>query len=199
MYVYEAKFLFLTHIYGMDWLEELEVDLRNAKSPTLSAQSLDGGIVVKKNKKEWKLWLSIVLIILLATSVSVWRHWSQNKDVFQETSYKIFQEDDDVNLVIQSASTTPEANDNKSSVTPTATVPLVPLDQLARDRLTLVAIVQNHNTQLLKSGANTDDLILINEDWTINKVPNRVVLSKNILGFLKQFIVEENNTMSRDY
>jgi hypothetical protein len=56
------------------------------------------------------------------------------------------------------------------------------------DRMTLLATISNHNTVVIQQNYPKIELIYLNEDWTINRMPNRIALDKADQEFLKQFI-----------
>ncbi len=58
------------------------------------------------------------------------------------------------------------------------------------DRLTLLATVNNHNMVVIQHGYPRSELILLNPDWTINKMPDRIQLDPADKEFLKQFVVK---------
>lgn len=56
------------------------------------------------------------------------------------------------------------------------------------DRLTLLAIVHNHNNAVMKNHRPGSELIFLDQDWTINKLPNSMKLSDQDKLFLKKFL-----------
>lgn len=56
------------------------------------------------------------------------------------------------------------------------------------DRLTLLASVYNHNLVVIQQNLPRSELILLNSDWTIDRMPNRIHLDENDKAFIKPFI-----------
>lgn len=56
------------------------------------------------------------------------------------------------------------------------------------DRLTLLATINNHNLVVTQQGLPRSELILLNSDWTIDKMPNRIQLDPQDQAFIKQFL-----------
>ena len=56
------------------------------------------------------------------------------------------------------------------------------------DRQRLMSILWNHNTMVIKTGGYTTDLILINGDWTIDRLPWLVSLTNDDRNFLIKFL-----------
>ena len=56
------------------------------------------------------------------------------------------------------------------------------------DRLTLLATINNHNGVVIKNALPRQELILLNSDWTINRMPDRIQLDQQDQEFLKQYI-----------
>lgn len=56
------------------------------------------------------------------------------------------------------------------------------------DRQRLISILWNHNTMVIKTNGYTNDLILINGDWTIDRMPWLVALTNDDKEFLNRFL-----------
>ncbi len=56
------------------------------------------------------------------------------------------------------------------------------------DRITLLGTINNHNTVVIKRGLPRSELILLNGDWTINRMPNRIYLDYKDKEFLKKYV-----------
>lgn len=60
--------------------------------------------------------------------------------------------------------------------------------QITSDKLTLVAIVQNHNNYVIRQGLPLNEIIYINGDWTIDRMPNHISMTPEAEEFLKRFV-----------
>ena len=56
------------------------------------------------------------------------------------------------------------------------------------DAITLMGIVNNHNLSVAQNGFPRTDYIYINEDWTIDRIPNHVRLDEKSKEFLERFV-----------
>lgn len=56
------------------------------------------------------------------------------------------------------------------------------------DRTILLSIVSNNNNNVIKNNYPKSELIFLNSDWTINKLPTAINLDEADKEFLKQFI-----------
>jgi hypothetical protein len=56
------------------------------------------------------------------------------------------------------------------------------------DRMTLLATVNNHNLVVISQNYPKTELIFLNEDWTINRMPNRIQLDATDQAFIQQFV-----------
>jgi hypothetical protein len=57
-----------------------------------------------------------------------------------------------------------------------------------RDRMTLLATVNNHNLVVLQNNHPKTELIYLNSDWTINRLPDRISLDQSDQEFIKKFV-----------
>lgn len=56
------------------------------------------------------------------------------------------------------------------------------------DHVTLLGILNNHNIVVLQQNHPKTELILLNKDWTINRLPDRVQLDAQDKEFLNKFL-----------
>jgi hypothetical protein len=56
------------------------------------------------------------------------------------------------------------------------------------DRTILLSIVSNNNNYVIKNNYSKSELIFLNSDWTINKMPTVLNLDEADKEFLKQFV-----------
>lgn len=56
------------------------------------------------------------------------------------------------------------------------------------ERMTLLATLNNHNLLVLANGHPKSELIFINPDWTINRLPDRIKLDSADIEFMKKFL-----------
>jgi hypothetical protein len=56
------------------------------------------------------------------------------------------------------------------------------------DRMALMGIVNNNNSAVMRYGYSRQDIIFINEDWTIDRIPPHVQLSKEDEVFVRRFL-----------
>lgn len=56
------------------------------------------------------------------------------------------------------------------------------------DRITLLATVNNHNLVVQQQNYPKSELIFLNPDWTINRLPNRIALDAADQEFLRRFL-----------
>jgi len=54
--------------------------------------------------------------------------------------------------------------------------------------LTLISILNNHNLAVSQNGYPRSEYIYLNEDWTIDRMPNRVKLDPKTRAFLQKFV-----------
>lgn len=63
-----------------------------------------------------------------------------------------------------------------------------PIRSVETDRLALFAIVNNNNMAVVKFGYPKQDIIFINSDWTIDRMPPHVQLGKEDEEFVRRFV-----------
>jgi hypothetical protein len=56
------------------------------------------------------------------------------------------------------------------------------------DRITLLATINNHNLVVQQNNLPKTELIFLNADWTINRMPDRIQLDASDQEFMRQFI-----------
>ena len=56
------------------------------------------------------------------------------------------------------------------------------------DIITLISILNNHNLVVTQNGHPKSDYIYINEDWTIDRLPNHVHLDSQSRAFLERYL-----------
>lgn len=56
------------------------------------------------------------------------------------------------------------------------------------DRMTLLGTLNNHNLVVIQNNYPKSELILLNSDWTINRIPDRISLDPTDKEFLKKFV-----------
>lgn len=59
------------------------------------------------------------------------------------------------------------------------------------DRMALLAIVNNNNMAVVKYGYPRKDIMFINEDWTIDRIPPHVQLNKDDEIFVRKFLKQK--------
>ena len=62
------------------------------------------------------------------------------------------------------------------------------LSTVHHDRLVLLGIINNNNMAVMKYGYPRQDIIFINENWTIDRIPPHVQLSKKDEEFVRRFL-----------
>lgn len=56
------------------------------------------------------------------------------------------------------------------------------------ERMTLLATLNNHNLVVIQQNLPKTELILLNDDWTINRMPDRIRLDAADQEFMRKFI-----------
>jgi len=56
------------------------------------------------------------------------------------------------------------------------------------DRMTLLATINNHNLVVTQQNYPKSELIYLNDDWTIDRLPNRIQLDPVDQAFIQQFV-----------
>lgn len=56
------------------------------------------------------------------------------------------------------------------------------------NHMTLLAILANENMEIISKGHDRSQLIFLNKDWTINKMPKYIKLDQDDKEFLQQFL-----------
>ncbi|RDJ35030.1 MAG: hypothetical protein DWQ19_09350 [Crenarchaeota archaeon] len=56
------------------------------------------------------------------------------------------------------------------------------------DHMTLLATIHNHNMVVIRDARPRSELILLNSDWTINRLPDRIYLDYQDREFLKRYL-----------
>jgi hypothetical protein len=56
------------------------------------------------------------------------------------------------------------------------------------DKVTLLATIHNHNMVVIKNALPKSELILLNSDWTINRLPDRINLDQQDRQFLEKYL-----------
>lgn len=69
--------------------------------------------------------------------------------------------------------------------------------QWTQDRMRLMGTINNHNLAVVQGNLPRNELIYLNEDWTISRMPDRIYLDAETQEFLRKFIrarVSDNAT-----
>jgi hypothetical protein len=56
------------------------------------------------------------------------------------------------------------------------------------EMITLISILNNHNLAVAKYGYPASEYIYINGDWTIDRIPNHVILNEEQKAFLRRYL-----------
>lgn len=60
--------------------------------------------------------------------------------------------------------------------------------QWTQDRMRLMGTINNHNLAVIQGNLPRNELIYLNEDWTIVRMPDRIYLDAETQEFLRKFI-----------
>lgn len=134
------------------------------------------GVMYNKNNDSRTLLLAVVILVAVAVMVgyskfkaqSTWSQYQQPQSQYQQS----FANSDaqKVDLLTQAVKKIWDRTKWNS------------------DRLTLLATINNHNLVVVQQSLPKSELILLNPDWTINKMPNRIQLDPQDQAFLQQFL-----------
>lgn len=154
-----------------NWLDELE-DTIDDQTPQLRP-------VVKSDQD--KLTLPLFLLFLVV-SVGLVGAYVWKKNSTYATRYQ-------PNVITQSPSNGPNYNyrsyQKDVDEVRKATEKVWDKTKWNTDKMRLIAVINNHNTAVVKNNYAKSDLIYINEDWTINRLPNHLNLSEDDKEWLR--------------
>ena len=197
-----------------DWVEDLEKDLKDVlKKETKTQNNLNNGRIMDvtklSNNNNPLLLFGLVLILVVGVFLA-WKTKTE-KNVLQPNWQA--QQQPWNNLQQQGGSSSPWNNSGPQQVNPwqnpTTNQPLEQKFELLKkqyenidtaaqkiwertkwnsDRITLLATVNNHNLAVQQQNLPKIELIFLNSDWTINRLPNRIALDSNDQEFLKKFL-----------
>jgi len=171
-----------------DWLESMKSDLEKAVKPKDSPdkvnESLNNSINGKANmekKNDWFFIGTAILLIFLIFITYKNKEGSQfgpSTNIDQETPWQ--QES-----VPQNRKETVEEQVVKLKEFSTK---ILEVTKGNIDKITLLGILQNNNSCVIKNNLPKSDLIFINSDWTIDKMPTAINLDDEDKNFLKQYV-----------
>jgi hypothetical protein len=147
-----------------DFIEEVDNILKGVKpSPQLATKQQDNSL------------LFLIAVVLLGIGVLVAVNFKQNKFKFplpipQVNSYQQPPVENYTDEILQH---------------------LMAREKWNSDRLTMMGIAFNNNWAVYHNGFPKSDLIYLNKDWTVNKVPPRVQLTPQDRTFVEGFINQQ--------
>lgn len=154
-----------------NWLEQLENELLSQSPRT---QPKIKKIQPKAGSSEFSLGLFILSLVMLVGLVGAFLYRNKggtppivwNKPVYQPQSRHMSDlEELQINL-------------NKT----------LDKSRWITDIITLTTIVDNHNLAVTQHNLPKSHYIYINEDWTINRIPDQVRLNDDSRAFLQKFV-----------
>lgn len=176
-----------------DWLENLENDLKDIVSNKKS--STTGEVSVKKNNN---LILFCVIIALGAGIFATVRHkqsqqvpaWQQQQ-LFQQQPLGgtgMFQQQNNPHMGVLTTEQKLDVLKKQYENVDLAAQKIWEVTKWNRDRMTLLATLNNHNLVVMQGNHPKSELIFLNSDWTINRMPDRINLDQSDQDFIKKFL-----------
>lgn len=173
-----------------DWLNELNKDIKNkvkAQSIPMPNSQVNQMNAAVNSKSEVNTWLVVLGIIVIAVTIYF---IAEKKGVV-------------ISSPIQHAPHYQQPFEQKQTDVARLTAQYEELVGVTNkvwnrtkwnsERMALLATVNNHNLVVIQNNYPKTELILLNSNWSINRMPNRITLTPEQKQFLQQFVATAEN------
>lgn len=174
------------NIMAENWLEDLEKDLEVIKKEN----HLVNNVKVKIQKSDPSTLIAIA-IMLFVSILCVWvaknvsfDNWYHSTPIVQPKTALELKFDTYVDVMEQRI----DYLTKQYEATDTTAQKIWERTKWSSDRISLLAIINNHNLVVEQYNLPKSELILLRADWTIDRMPNRVVLDDESKELLQKFI-----------
>lgn len=155
-----------------NWIEDLSEEITGIRASRISTQSWMDAIKSEMNapmpkKIDDSSWSLIILASFMAIVLMVAFEMKTGKgilDLFNKPHSVIVQK---------------ESTESKIAKIETNIADI-------KEKIRILGILHNHNTAVLQSFSFGNELIAINRDWTVNRVPNRIIYQPDDFDFIKK-------------
>lgn len=186
----------------MEWLENLEDQLKTSMDsdlPNPNSQKLSDKPEERKNDMDEvfnKKNMPVLLLVALAVVIITWFNYQEKVNNQFSSNLQLPNQMTDINQVppwYQNNNNAPSINnsptlDKKVELLTIGTQKVWERTKWNTDSLLLLSIINNNNSFVVKNNYPKSELIFINSDWTINKMPTAVQLDNEDKEFLQKFI-----------
>lgn len=195
----------------MEWLNSLEDQLKSSLSsdvpksdtPIKSDVSSKTPKKLEERKNDMdeifnKKNMPVFLLVALAVAIITWFNYQEKlNNQFVDNLHSQNNQTTDINQVPpwyqNNGNNSPSINnsptlDKKVELLTVGTQKIWERTKWNTDSLILLSIVNNNNSFVVKNNYPKSELIFLNSDWTINKMPTAVQLDEEDKEFLKKFI-----------
>lgn len=190
----------------MEWLNSLEDQLKsslNSDTPKLNVDvspKLPEKPEERKNDMDEifnKKNMPVLLLVALAIVIITWFNYQEKLNNQFSNNMQMPGQITDLNQVPpwyqNQNNNTPSINnsptlDKKVELLTVGTQKIWERTKWNTDSLILLSIINNNNSFVLKNNYPKSELIFLNSDWTINKMPTAVQLDDEDKEFLRKFV-----------
>jgi hypothetical protein len=165
-----------------DWLAELEGEIQH-NGPVVIRPRAKASV---QDKMTLPFFLLFLVLAIALTGAIIWKNRNSVPNYLDTSPYATYQER------MPSRQQIPPyqyQNDNREiKEIRDATTKVWQRVRWNSDIIHLMAVVDNHNAAVVKNGYPKSDLIYINEDWTINRIPKYLDFTEADREFLRKFV-----------
>lgn len=192
----------------MEWLNSLEDQLKSSLSsdvPKSNTLQIDVSPKLPEKPEERKNDMDeifnkknmpVLLLVALAIVIITWFNYQEKLNNQLSNNMQMPSQITDLNQVppwYQNNNNTPSINnsptlDKKVELLTVGTQKIWERTKWNTDSLILLSIINNNNSFVLKNNYPKSELIFLNSDWTINKMPTAVQLDDEDKEFLRKFV-----------
>lgn len=194
----------------MEWLNSLEDQLKSSLSSDVpkSDTTIKSDVSLKLTEKPEerkndmdeifnKKNMPVLLLAAFAIAVITWFNYQEKLNNQLSNNLQLSDQQTDLNQQVppwyQNNNNSPSINnspslDKKVELLTIGTQKIWERTKWNTDAVILLSIINNNNSFVLKNNYPKSELIFLNSDWTINKMPTAVQLDDEDKEFLKKFI-----------
>lgn len=162
------------------WIDSIKADLESSIKPKNVANVNMPEAGRKNMDKKWGDIATVALIVVLIYAIFV--SYKQKTEGINGQSSNINQE------VPWQDTPKKETTEEQVAKLKEFSSKVLELTKWNTDKITLLAILQNNNSCVIKNNLPKTDLIFVNADWTINKMPTAINLDEEDKKFLENYV-----------
>lgn len=174
----------------MAFIDEIERELKNVIGPKSKPK-------VNMNTNNNFTFVGFLIIILVVGAAAAWyvqegksqiglpspSMQTQSPNYYPPISQPSFQQPNSINQQQQV-----DALIRQYQLLAQTTQKIYERGQWTQDRMRLMGTVNNHNLAVVQGNLPRSELIYLNEDWTISRLPDRIYLDAETQEFLRKFV-----------